>query len=339
LAFGALVVAAGCAKAAPEQTVLQAEDLSATTGTKFDKNEIADLGSFTDTLGLDADAVQAFLHQTPYKRATFLETYQSNGIRAVDALIAVGNKYRLNPLVFLVRLEMAQGLVGENFYPLPPSRVEYVFQCGCVKPDQCDPLLAGLDKQLDCLGRALRTSLDEIKANGVTAGGWGPSKASVSLDGQTVTPADESTAALYQYMPVVGTGKSGNWLFWNIWQKYATALDYEPPIDGQNGPVAWIGDACISDPQCDYQGGFCLVDTRAPNGLCSLDCSSGDCPSDPSKPQAFCASIKNNDGSTHAECLAVCNPTAPSACRSGYQCMADVPKGNGSGTSAVCFNP
>jgi hypothetical protein len=319
--------------------VLQAEDLSVADGTTFDKNEIVDLASFTDTLGLDADAVQSFLHRTPYKHASFLETYQSNGIRAVDALISVGQRYRINPLVFLVRLEMAQGLLGEQFYPLPPARVEYVFECGCVKPGQCDPALAGLDKQLECLGRALRTSLDEIKASGKTSGGWGPNQASTTLDGQKVTPADESTAALYQYTPVVGTGKAGNWLFWNIWTKYATALDYAPPIDGQTGSAAWIGDACSADPQCDY-GGYCLIDSRAPGGLCTFDCTGTDCPSDPNKPPTFCAKVVDAGGTQHGECLVVCNPTAPSACRPGYACIPDVPKfGDTSQTAAVCFNP
>jgi hypothetical protein len=336
--LASFVASAGCAKAAPEQTVLQAEDLSLEDGTTFDKNEILDLASFTDTVGLDSDAVQNFLEKTPYKHPSFLQTYQSNGVRAVDALVAIGVKYRLNPLVFLVHLEMAQGLVGEEFYPLPPSRVEYVFQCGCVKPGQCDPALAGLDKQVDCLARALRTSLDEIKANGTTSGGWGPNTASLSLDGVRDTPADESTAALYQYTPVVGAGKSGNWLFWNIWQKYATALDYQPPIDGQTGSAAWVGDPCNADPDCDYPGGYCLVDSRAPGGLCTFDCTGAECPSDPNKPTTFCASVKDQDGSQHGECLVVCNPTAPSACRPSYQCIADVPKYGSNGSEAVCFN-
>ena len=328
----------GCAKASPEVTVLQSEDLSTVPdGPKFDPNEIVDLGSFTDAFGLDATQVQNFLVHSPYKRPSFLETYQSNGIRAVDAIVKVAQKYRLNPLVFLVRLEMAEGLVGEQFYPFPPARVEYVFNCGCSGPSTCAPALAGLDKQLDCLGRSLRTSLDEITAGGQTSGSWGPGKEQRTVDGKKVTPADASTAALYQYTPVVGSGKTGNWLFWNIWQNYATALDYQAPSGGGGGPTAWVGDACTADPLCDYAGGICLQDARAPGGMCSADCTAQDCPNDPDHPTTFCANFASG-GSAQGICLLVCNPAAP-ACRAGYTCVPSVQKFNDpSKTEAVCFN-
>ena len=341
--FGALVVAlasgaTGCAKASPEVTVLQSADLTTDSeGPKFDPNEIVDVASFTDTFGLDATQVQNFLRHTPYKRPSFLETYQSNGIRAVDAIVKAAQKYRINPLVFLVRLEMAEGLLGEQFYPFPPSRVEYVFDCGCSGPTTCAPALAGLDKQLDCLGRSFRTSLNEITANQQTSGGWGPGKQQISVDGKKVTPTDASTAALYQYTPVVGTGKTGNWLFWNIWQKYATAVDYQAPVGGGGTSSSWIGDACTADPLCDFAGGVCMLDPRTPGGMCSADCTNADCPNDPDRPATFCANFASGT-SAQGMCLLVCNPNAP-ACRAGYTCVAGVAKYNdATKTEAVCFN-
>ncbi len=329
----------GCAKAAEEKTVLQADDLAADEGTKFDRNKIVDSASFTDTLGIDADLVKRFLQHTPYKRPSFLGTYQSNGIRAVDAIMRSSTKYRINPLVFLVRLEMAQGLVGEQFSPFPPARVEYVFGCGCTNANVCQPSLAGLDKQLDCLGRALRTSLDEIKATGATAGGWGPGRSAVTADGQKVIPADDSTATLYQYMPLVGFGKSGNWLFWNIWQKYAQELEYQPT----GGPAvgsAWIGDPCTTDQLCDgYSSGLCAndpKDSRTPGGMCTFDCTKQDCPSDADHAKAFCAEFSDGVG----RCLLLCNPDAP-ACRAGYTCKPGVHRfgdPDPQAKASVCFN-
>jgi hypothetical protein len=336
------IAAGGCAKAAEEKTVLQADDLQTDPDSKFDKNEILDPGSFTDTIGIDISQIDDFLRHTPYRRGCFLETYQSNGVPAESAIVNASNKYRINPLVFLVRLEMAQGLIGEQFYPFPPARVEYVFGCGCANATTCAPELAGLDRQLDCLGRALRTSLDEIKANGQTAGGWAPNKPSLTVDGQKVTPGDESTAALYQYAPVVGEGKTGNWLFWNIWQKYASSgpLDYQPPVGGTTTPTAWVGDACTADPLCDYEGGICLSDERTPGGLCTFDCSTQDCPNDADHPETFCANFKNPTTQTvTGRCLLVCNPNAP-ACRQGYKCIEGVAKFHGAPDekNAVCFN-
>ena len=179
---------------------------------------------------------------------------------------------------------------------------------------------------------------DEVKANGVTSGGWGPGKESTTIDGQKVTPADDSTAALYQYTPVVGAGKSANWLFWNIWQKYATYLDYQAPL-GTTGGTTWIGDACTADPLCDYPGGQCLQDARAPGGLCSFDCTTTDCPSDSEHPQTFCANFASGD-TAHGMCLVVCNPgVVSSSCRKGYTCVDGVQKYNDPNTTqAVCFN-
>jgi hypothetical protein len=329
VAIAAPAVAA-CAKQSTERTILQQDDLDTALGATFDPNEIVDLGSFTDAQSIDAAQVQAFLARTPYNRSSFLATYQSNGVRAADAIARTANRYSLNPIAFLVRAEMAEGLLGEEFYPSPPSRVEYVFDCGCAGAGSCDPAMAGFDRQVDCLGRALRTSLDEITVSGATAGQWGPGVTSVTLDGQSVTPADASTAALYQYTPVVGLKKAGGtWLFWNLWQKYAPALDYfgSGPNSGTTG--GWVGDACKGDASCAVPQGTCV--TNYPGGLCTTACTS-DCPADSSHGPSFCADFPSQGGF----CLAVCNPGAP-ACRAGYKCIKVAKFGDKTQSESVCL--
>ncbi len=314
-ALGALAFG-GCAKKSGEVTVLQAEDLATNAGAApFDPNEIVDTASFTDGLGLDPATVQSFLEHTPYgTRPSFLSTYQSNGVLASDAIVRVAQAFHLNPLVFLVRAEMAEGLLGDQTYPLPPSQVEYVFGCGCAAAGQCDPMLAGFDRQVDCLARALRASLDEIAKSGATAGGWAPGQPGTTFDGQTVTPKDAATAALYQYLPVVGTGSGGNWLFWNIWQNYALATNYAGPAGGPAGGTAAIGDGCNTPGDCADPGALCATGQNYPGGLCTLPCTGNDCP--PSATGTFCADFKQN-----GYCLAVCDPTVPASCRQGYKCI------------------
>ncbi|MEO6420846.1 MAG: hypothetical protein ABIP39_15645, partial [Polyangiaceae bacterium] len=160
----------GCAKKSTESTFLQSQDLATNEAmAEFAPGEIIESASFTDTLTLDAVAIQNFLAKTPYQRPSFLETYQSNGVRASDAVVRAGAQYRINPLVLLVRAQVDQGLIGEQYYPFPPSRVEYVFGCGCPGGGlQCDPALAGFDRQVDCVARKLRSSLDEIAGSGQT---------------------------------------------------------------------------------------------------------------------------------------------------------------------------
>jgi hypothetical protein len=221
--------------------------------------------------------------------------------------------YRINPLVFLVRAEMDQGLIAATTYPLPPARVEYVFGCGCESAGSCDPMQAGFDRQVDCLGAALRQYLDEIEQNKATPGGWGPNLPNQTLDDVTVTPMDESTAALYQYEPIVGFDKGGNWLFWNIWELYANAIGYVEPTGGTSG-TAQIGDACTSQSDCMDPGAICATGADYPGGMCTVACNSGVCPDD--AVMSFCADFQS-DG----YCLAVCNPTSPTPCRPGYDCI------------------
>jgi hypothetical protein len=335
LILAAAPLVASCTKPASESTVLQSSDLQTGESGVFDSNNIVDDASFTHSDGLSLTEVQGFLAHTPYKRSSFLETYQSNGISAAAAMISAAGKFGLNPLVFLVRLEMAQGLIGEQHYPSPPARVEYVFGCGCVGPGVCDPALAGLDKQIDCFARALRTSLDEITTNRKTSGGWGPGRAATTVDEQTVTPANASTAALYQYLPVVGVGNgSGNWLFWNIWQSYKAALSYSGPSGDDFG--GWIGEACSDDAACYYDDAVCIQTALTPEGLCSLDCTNTPCPFSEFA-TTFCARVDDASGQ-HGYCLIECDPSAP-LCRSGYSCVPNREKYGDSNThAAVCFN-
>lgn len=326
----AIAAVAACAQSVPERTFLQADDLVVEDGMTFDANEILDTGSFTDAEGIDILQIQKFLEHTPYGRASFLATYQSNGVRADAALVRAATKYGINPLVFLVHAQVSEGLVGEQFYPSPPSRVEYVFHCGCFAPGNCDPALAGFDVQVDCLGRTLRKSLDQIAANGQTDGGWGPHVASTTSDGKKVTPADEATAALYQYAPKVGTGSDGNWLFWNIWQKYSIAMDYSGPVGNPGGASSWVGDACRNDMQCAYADAICA--TNYPGGLCTAQCTDA-CPSSPELPTTFCADFQQA-----GYCLAVCDPTGPSPCRDGYVCRTVKKFGSPTESASVCVN-
>lgn len=325
---GALIGGA-CAQSVAGQTILQAADLQS-DGTSFDRNEIVDAASFIDATGIDAAEVQHFLEATPYGHATFLATYQSNGVLASDAIVRAATKYKLNPLVFLVRAEMVQGLVGEQFYPAPPSRVEYVFQCGCSGGGACAPALAGFDVQVDCLGNALRTSLDEIAQSGATSGGWGPGNTSLSTEGEAITPADASTAALYQYMPTVGVGSGGNWLFRNVWNEYATFANYFGPISAPSMATAWVGDACTSDSACAYDGAVCA--TNYPGGMCTASCTSG-CPSSAGRAPTFCGDFQQS-----GYCLVECNPTAPAACRAGYACKSVHNFGDAGASQYACVN-
>ncbi len=202
------IVAAACSKGNGESSVLQTSDLTS-TGAEFDADEILDSPSMQDPQAMTLAQVQAFLSRPPYGAPSFLSDYTSNGLSAAEAILTAAQRFALNPLVFLVRAQMDQGLVGLTTYPLPAARVEYAFGCGCAAPGTCDAAYAGFDVQVACLGAALRDSLDQIAAGGSTAGGWGPGMASTTRDDVQITPRDDSTAALYAYTPVVAVEQPG----------------------------------------------------------------------------------------------------------------------------------
>jgi len=325
IAAGALVVA--CSTTPAETSVLQSSDLVGGGG--FDANEIVASAAMQDQATVDAAELSAFLRATPYGQASFLSTYSSHGVSAVSAMVTAAQTYALNPLLFLVRAEMDQGLVGASFYPTPSSRVEFAFGCGCAGLGGCDPAYAGFDIQVDCLAAAIRESLDAVAAHGKTDGGWGPGITAATLDGVSVTPKDDSTASLYQYTPVVAVGQAGgNWLLWNLWQKYANALGYKGPSASGAG---WIGDACSASATCSYSGTAGTCATQFPGGLCTLACT-GSCPSATGKAQTFCADF----GAQGGFCLAVCNAADPQ-CRSGYTCESVKQVGDTSSSQYVCF--
>lgn len=312
----------------PAATVLQPLDFTRPEGEAgdFDRNSIVESAAFTDVETLDRQSVQRFLGKTPYGRPSFLETYQSNGVRAVDAIMKASRQHRINPLVFLVFAEVTQGLVGERNYPFPPERVEYVFGCGCLQAKNCLPALAGFDRQVDCLGRALREAIDEIKANETTATGWGPDVVSLTLDNLKVTPVDDATAALYDRTPRVAEGEvGGTWIFWNVWNHYTVALDYIGPIGFADG--RWIGEPCLTAAMCSAVDGAICADNY-PDGLCTVSCN-GQCPLQPGRPESFCARFPGG-----GYCLPICNLSAPS-CRDGYKCVNVAGVGSGD-VQAVC---
>jgi hypothetical protein len=301
----------------------------------FDKDDLVSAAELTDFETIEASAVQSFLTQSPYgKHKSFLVTYQSNGVRAADAVVDAARKYRINPLLLLAYAQATQGLVSAQRYPFPPERVEYVFRCGALTARDYDRALAGFDKQLACLARDLRGAIDEIQVNSVTAAGWGPDQVMVTLDDVKVTPVSAATAALYDHTPIVARGKAGGlWIVWNIWNRYKLALGYSGPLESADGK--WVGEECQSVGQCSSllgEGAICASAPQYPGGSCTVACAADQpCPSAPSKKEVFCAKYSRG-----AYCLPVCNRVAPD-CRPGYECKAA--SGIGSGEAKDVCTP
>lgn len=315
-----MTLAGAACSSTPATTFLDETDLTAyvppgdAPPQPYDRNLLIDDASLTDTSLATSAVVQQYLERNPYSKRSFLGTYQSNGLRASDALVNAARAYRINPIALLVFAQVRAGLVSLTIYPEAPSRVEYAFECGCETATSCDPRLAGFDKQIDCLALRLRESLEAVKLSGVTASGFGPNRTSFTVDGARVTPQNAGTAAVYQVLPrEAKDAAGGSWLFWNLWQKYTLAYEYSGPFE-PTPEGGGIGDACQNDRQCGLPAPDAICATSYPGGLCTTNCTDG-CPIIAGKAEGYCVDFRTDRG----YCLAVCNPSAPN-CRQGYAC-------------------
>jgi hypothetical protein len=282
----------------------------------FDRHRVIGDDTFVDTAIMDASSVQAFLEVTPYGTRSFLADERVNGERVSDALVRVARGSGLNPLVLLAMLQKEAGLISRTRRP-STFLVDYAFGCGCHDGRGCATSLRGIDRQLECAVDVLRGSFDAGTNGDATNAGYRLGQSFTSLDDLRVTPQNRATLALYTYTPWVGqASRGGNWLFWNVFRKYADAVGYEA---GLTRPFneGFIGGACTTDSECAFTGGFCHT-----RGFCTLRCtaSSPYCPDRAGHATTFCVDL-DGTGSTTGEglCVAQCDAFSP-RCLTGQSC-------------------
>ncbi len=253
------------------------------TALRFDEDSIVSDELFIDSEMLSESQIQAFLEDTPYNRPTWLASEQVNG-RPVSALIAeTAQQYKINPLMLIARFQVEGSHISRAQRPSDFS-AERALGCGCFDGEQCKGQYLGMQKQLTCAATVLRRKFDESTSG---KGAWVKGVSKKTLDPAQVTPESHATAALYAYTPWVLPRRGGNWLVWNITQRY---LAHIPTDSGSN---SWVGDACSQDADCDFSDkgtpGFCFTftDNGAATGICTVPCE-GLCPDRNGEPFTFC---------------------------------------------------
>lgn len=202
----------------------------ASTRDTFDKNDVLDDASLLDDGAMTVGDVQAFLDKTPWGTRSVLARYSEDGASAAKILHAASQKYGVNPLLLLVRVQMEQGLVSKT--TAPQSVIDIAFGCGCPHSPVCSDKYMGFANQAECAAGTLRRSVDRVTGGSTTVSGWSRGKAKASEDGVMVTPKNAATAALYTYTPWVGeagggkTGVGGASLHFKVWTRFAGAVGY-----------------------------------------------------------------------------------------------------------------
>jgi hypothetical protein len=110
-----------------------------------------------------------------------------------------------------------------------------------------------------------------------------------------------------------------------------------------DGPLGFIGSPCLSDAECDFDGGTCLLeDDGFPGGACSVACDLY-CPDLAGHPTTFCveeaallpAAADLGDGACFSRCDMGLFPG--SGCRPGYGCRVEARANEASTEMYVCM--
>lgn len=256
----------------------------------FDKDSVLSDAEFTDTSALSAAQIQTFLENTHCNKRSSLADYvdPTSGKTAAQMLSEAATKYRINPIEFLVRLQVERSMLCK---PADTYAIEHALSCGCPDGAPCKAIYAGFDRQVQCAATHFRKYLDDIASKGYTIAGWAPHKTKNSSDPLAVTPANAATAALYTYTPWVYNG--GNQLHYQVWNAITKALKYKPsgttpetksPTAVQP-PASGAGEVprgCTSDTECNHGAlgtGRVCANAGPERGTCFDGCHQDtDCP-------------------------------------------------------------
>lgn len=200
-------------------TPIEDTDRSDEGGTIFNSNRILEDDFYTDS-SMTAAQMQEFLEVGPYNcRPVWLADEEVNGIPASDLIIDASKNAGVNPLMVLARVQVEQSLISKSETPFdtdhalgchdPISDPEY--------PNGLTPRIAPLDMQLECATATLRNRFQDSVDR---TGAWQKGVEKLTLDKIAVTPENHATAALYAYTPFVAEGTGGNWLVWNVSNKF-----------------------------------------------------------------------------------------------------------------------
>ncbi len=306
-----------------ERLPIEAEDLvdesGKADGSIFDHALIMSDALFEDTAYLTAAQVQAFFERTPYDgRRCFLADTVEAGLPVSQHLVNIASEFRINPLVLLVKLQVESSIIAAA--KAPSSRlIQVAMGCGCLDGDPtCAAGEKGLVPQLRCAARVFRWYLDDLAAKGQTISGWKVGSAKKTSEGISLRPGNRATAALYTYTPWVLEGTGGNWLFWNVLQKFVRQFSALSPNKG------WIGGTCSADASCAYLEPICLAGA-GPAPFCTKACDRY-CPdsTDPGTSGTFCADLgAAMTGIPGGFCLSRCDSAlhpATGGCAVGFTC-------------------
>ncbi len=259
---------------------------------KFDPAWLMSDSFFTNHDALTAEQLQGFFESTPYGERSWLADAQIDGVPAARRIIEVAHEVTVNPLLLLARMQVESSLISRAAQP-SARKTDFAFGCGCADYEACSSAFKGFGNQLRCAGQTLRRLYDESASR---VGGWRAGLGRKTLEGERVVPANHATAALYGYTPWILRGRGGNWLAWNVTDKFAQHFKERGALRGddlESGVClyrpgrAFIGDPCSCAADCAFWTDEDTQGVCHSAGFCTIPCAGG-CPDLLGEAPTFC---------------------------------------------------
>ena len=268
-----LVVAAvaGCGSA---DEIAESQEAGSTE--TFNRHLVLLDEALEDGDALTAPEIQAFLDATPYGGRSVLAGHSSHDRTAAQAIAEAAAEHTINPLVLLTRLQLEQSLISKT--SASQDRLDWAMGCGCPDYQNCMEAYRGFDKQVACAAERLRSYMTDLDEGGETIAGWRVGKGMKTLDGYTVVPKSQATAAIYTYTPWVSSAKDHV----AIWRKLAAFVEYETPTPGDCPALTFPTEVTIqlrpdTALSAEHDGEVtCFLDSEqliAPDGVTVYDAS------------------------------------------------------------------
>lgn len=259
---------------------------------KFDPAWLMSDAFFTNHDALTVEQLQAFFEATPYGDRSWLADALIDDKPAAQRIIEVAHEVTVNPLLLLARMQVEQSLISRAERP-SQRKTDFAFGCGCPDYEACSVAFKGFGNQLRCAGQTLRRLYDDSASR---VGGWRAGVGRKTLEGERVAPANHATAALYGYTPWILRGRGGNWLAWNVTDKFAQYFKERGALVGDDLEAAeclyrpgraFIGDPCACAADCAFWTDERTQGVCHSAGFCTIPCMGG-CPDLSGEAPTFC---------------------------------------------------
>lgn len=206
----------------------------------FNPNYIISDNEVLDHTSMSLEDIKTFLKG----KGGFLANYSTtnpDGIMMTAAEIiydrAITNK--ISPRFLIVLLQKEMSLI-EDTAP-KQSQLDWATGYGCFDDSPCNTRWQGFWKQVNSASLQFRDYIDNPNLYTYKKGEtyvFNNPYSTTRNEKTTVTPANNATAALYNYTPHV---YNGNYNFYNIWQRYFTKSYFDGSLlQAEGEPGVWL---------------------------------------------------------------------------------------------------